>query len=63
MKPLKDVILFVYIYIYTLLVSVCLCPIYAKTSEPIGPKFCVGPHMTPGHVYIMDAQNYQVCVK
>ena len=20
-------------------------------AEPIGPKFCVGPHMTPGKVY------------
>ena len=25
--------------------------INVKTAEPIGPKFCVGPHMTPenGH--------------
>ena len=30
------------IYLYNLLV--CLCPIKVKTSEPIGPKFCVGPH-------------------
>ena len=21
-----------------------------KTHEPIGPKFCVGPHLTPGRV-------------
>ena len=23
----------------------------SKTAEPIGPKFCVGPHKTPGKVY------------
>ena len=34
-----------YIYIYFAL-SVCLSPINVKTAEPIGPKFCVGPHMT-----------------
>jgi len=22
-----------------------------KTTEPIGPTFCVGPHMTPGKGY------------
>ena len=22
-----------------------------KAAEPIAPKFCVGPHMTPGKVY------------
>ena len=26
--------------------SVCLHPINVKTAEPIGPKFCVGPHIT-----------------
>ena len=31
--------------------SVCLCPINVKTAEPIGPKFFVGPHVTPGKVY------------
>ena len=25
----------------------CLYPINDKTAEPIGPKFSVGPHMTP----------------
>ena len=30
----------------------CLYPINAKTAKPIGPKFCVGPPITPG-----DAQN------
>ena len=30
---------------------VCLYPTNVKTAEPIGPKFCVGPHMTPGKVY------------
>ena len=32
-------------------VFVCLYPINAKTAEPIGPKFCVGHHVTPGKVY------------
>jgi len=58
MKPLRCDPFRIHIYIYS-----CLCPIYVKTSEPFGPKFCVGPHMTPGHVYIMDAQNYKVCVQ
>jgi len=31
--------------------SVRLYPINVKTAEPIGPKFCVGPHVTPGKVY------------
>ena len=30
---------------------VCLYPINVKTTEPIGPKFCVGHHVTPGKVY------------
>ena len=30
---------------------VCLYPINVKTAEPIGPKFCVGYHVTPGKVY------------
>jgi len=33
------------VYIYTLLVR--FYPINVKTAEPIGPKFCVKPHMTP----------------
>ena len=32
--------------------SVCLYPINVKTAEPIGPKFCVRPHVTPGKVYV-----------
>ena len=42
---------------YTLLVwvSISLYPINVKTAEPIGPKFCVGPHTTPRKV--SDAQN------
>ena len=31
--------------------SVCLYPLKVKTTEPIGAKFCVGPHMPPGKVY------------
>ena len=34
-------------------VFVCLYPINVKTAEPIGPKFCVGHHVTPGKVYGM----------
>ena len=30
---------------------VCLYPINVKTAEPIGPKFGVGPLMTPEKVY------------
>ena len=42
--------------IYTLLVrlSVCLSVCIhnnVKTADPIGPKFCVGPQMTPGKVF------------
>ena len=37
--------------IYKLSLSVCLYPINVKTAEPIGPKFCVGHHVTPGTVY------------
>ena len=29
----------------------CLYPINVKTAKPIGPEFCVGPHVTPGKVY------------
>ena len=37
--------------IYILCLSVCLYPINVKTAVPIGPKFCVEPHVTPGNVY------------
>ena len=30
---------------------VCLYPINVKTAEPIGPEFCVGPHMIPAKVH------------
>jgi len=30
---------------------VCLYPINFKTAEPIGLKFFVWPHVTPGRVY------------
>ena len=29
-----------------------------KTAEPIGPKFCVGPHMTPENVYEKKIQQW-----
>ena len=31
--------------------SICLYPINGKTADPIEPKFCVGPRMSPGNVY------------
>jgi len=46
-----------WIYIYFAFLFVCLSvrlyPINVKTAEPIGPKFCVVPHMqmSPGMVY------------
>ena len=39
---------------------VCLYPTNVKTAEPIGPKFCVGPHLTPGKVY--GCSKLQKCV-
>ena len=40
----------------TVCLGVCLYSINVKTAEPIGPKVCVGPYMTPG--CFIDAQNY-----
>ena len=37
--------------IYKFSLSVCLYPINVKTSKPIRPKFCMGPHVTPGKIY------------
>ena len=37
--------------IYFDCLSVCLYSINVKMTELIGPKFCVGLHMTPGKVY------------
>ena len=31
---------------------VCLYPKNVKTAEPIGPKFCVGHHVTPENTYL-----------
>ena len=46
-------IIYIYICIYSFSVclGVCLWSINVNTAEPIGPKFCTGPHMTPGKVY------------
>ena len=45
----------IYNYIYFSFLSVCLFvslfPINVKTAEPIGPKFFVGPRLTPEKVY------------
>ena len=37
-----------FLYINLACLSVCLCTINVKTAEPIGPKFCVGPHSREG---------------
>ena len=39
-------------YIYFACLSVCLFlyPRNVKTAEPIGLKFCVGPHVAPGKI-------------
>ena len=39
-----------YLY-FACLFAVCLYPINVKTAESIGPKLCVGPHMTPRKGY------------
>ena len=41
--------------------SVCLCPINVKTTEQIGPKFCVGHHMTI-HGRLLKHQNWKKTV-
>ena len=41
-------------YIYLSIHLVCMFLLIqknVKTAEPIGPKFCVGPHVTPGKGY------------
>ena len=35
-----------YINLFSLCLNVCLYLINVKTSKPIRPKFCLGPHMT-----------------
>ena len=40
-----------YIDLYVDCLSVCLYPINVKTTELIGPKFCVGSYGTPGKGY------------
>ena len=50
---------YIYVYIYLSgFLSVCLYSINVKTAEPIGPKLCVGPHMTPEKRF-MDDQNFK----
>ena len=48
--------LYIYIYIVFACLSVHLYPINVKTAEPIGPTFCVEPHIWPKGRF-MDAQN------
>ena len=52
-----------FIYIYTLLVCLSVCIQYVKTAKPIGPKFCVGPHITPGKVYWPSKLNKKLLKK
>ena len=43
-----------FFYIHTLLLCLGVClffPIIVKTAEPIGPKFFLGPNVTPGKFY------------
>ena len=49
---------FYHLYINFVCLSVRLHPITDKTAEPIGPKFVVGPRVTPGRVY--GWSNFQV---
>ena len=39
------------LYTYFGYLSVCLYSINIKTAEPIGPKFFMEHHVTPGKVY------------
>ena len=43
--------------------SICLYPINGKTADPIEPKFCVGPRMSPGNVYECSELQKVVCKK
>ena len=56
----------IFIYIYTCL-SVRLYLINVETAEPIGPKLCVGPHMTSEKVYgcseLKCLQKFYILVK
>ena len=53
----------IYLYIYFSCLSVCLYPINVKTAKPIGPKFSVGPHITPGKVYWPSKLNKKLLKK
>ena len=54
----------IYIYFACLFVclAVCLYPMNVKTAELIGPKFCVGPYVTPGKV-MKDKNVKNLCLK
>ena len=41
----------IYKFSLSVCLFVCLYPINVKTTEPIRPKFCVGPQGAPGKVY------------
>ena len=49
------------IFFLACLVCLQLYPINVKTAEPIGSKFCVGAHRTPGKVY--DKIRYSLLLK
>jgi len=51
------------IYILCLSASVCLYPINVRTAEQIGPKFCVGPHVTQGEDLWMIKIKKKLCLK
>jgi len=52
-----------YQYINLACLSVCLYPINDKTAKPIRPKFCVGPHVSPGKVYEWSTFQIFVSIK
>ena len=46
--------------VFSVCLFVFLYPINVKTAEPIGPKFCVGHHVTTGKVY--ESSKFQIVV-
>ena len=59
-ETVPSISIYIYIYIVFACLSVHLYPINVKTAEPIGPTFCVEPHITPGKVY--ECSEFQTVV-
>ena len=47
------------IYILLVCLGVSLCTINVKTYKPIGPIYCVGPHMTPSKYKSIKWLNFK----